>query len=287
MRSYWDRILFEIAESRRLHGLKTKGYVHEVMQEKGEQKVRVVHGIKPDGSPLIGPWMPMDHHSSPGGSRELQNVTKGMPVEMSTQGGDYRQAHVAPGQQSSSAKYPDHADDVNGDTFQGGKLRMSRHQPQEDQGGGSGGGSSAQGGQSGGQQQKKRGEDKHYYSMWIAKDKGKEEKHKDQPNQPLMGAGAGAGGQQGQQQQGQQQQGGKQEKGEAAMVMHVHEEGGVQGRVGNEDNSPRFLATGDGKYVTIAAGKECTFWIDKSEKQTYFFPPPKLKEFPGKFNNKF
>jgi hypothetical protein len=238
----FDRVLHDTARHRNMTGMSERdGYVHEV---KGD-KMRVVMGIRPDGSPWLSPWMPADTHR--GGSLSRTRFEKGQNVRVSAPGGDYRQGTVAPGSHSQSFPKPAHADSVNGDSYQAGKLRMSAAKKGGDQGGDSGGGSG------GGQQQ--GGGDEHYHEVWIAKEDTNNPKHQDQTGKPESGGGDSGS----QQQQGGQQQ---QQDSEAAMKTRVSEENGITHRVGKGGDSFRFAVSKDGVKLCFGDNSKAV-WIDK------------------------
>jgi hypothetical protein len=228
MREY-DKVLHELAEHRRQMAMsQRKGSVHEVDGD----NIRVVMGIRPDGKPWLSPWLSTTDHR--GGSRERRQYQKGQNVRVSAVGGDFANAtvtHHAPG---TSFPPPDHADDINGDTFQAGKLRTSKNQPSDDSSGGGSGGSGGSGssGSSGGSD--------HFHDVWIAEEDNKPPAHQDQSNTDSQQSGSGSGSQ--------QKSGGQQQKnsGTAAMKSRVSESGGITHRVGKDDSAARLAATTKG-----------------------------------------
>lgn len=112
------------------------GYVHEVMDQGGERKVRVVMGIKDDGKPWLSPWLHAEENA--GGSQEQHLLEKGMNVIVTAHGGDFRNGTFSHSAPSKSFPQPPHAPKVNGYTSAHGKLRTSHNKPSSSGGGGSG-----------------------------------------------------------------------------------------------------------------------------------------------------
>jgi hypothetical protein len=240
----FHKLLMQVSKSANHNGMSERdGYVHEV---KGD-KMRAVIGIKPDGSPMLSPWTSTSDHR--GGSRERNQYVKGQNVRLSAPGGDYRQATLSPGAHGKSFPAPAHADQINGDSYQSGKIRKSTNRTGGDQGGQSSSGSSGNG-QSGDQQQDQ--EQKHFDESWIADQDDNAPSHQDQSGKPEDGGG-GSGG------SGQQQQG---NSAKPVMKQRMHEESGLTGRVGKDaDSTARYAAHEKGAKLKF--GKDATAWADK------------------------
>lgn len=112
MLDQYHRVLLQLAEARRMHGVNERdGTIDSVWRQDGEQKVRVNIGIRPDGSPWLTPWLKVeDHH---GTTRRQRKWHKGMNVKVSTVGADLSQATVTPHGENQGHPEPDHADDYN------------------------------------------------------------------------------------------------------------------------------------------------------------------------------
>lgn len=124
MQNQLERLLLQIAEARRMHGISERdGTIHEVYRKDGEQKVRVNMGMRPDGSPWLSPWLKVeDHHGS---ARHQKKWHKGMNVKVSTVGADMLKATVKPHGENKDHPEPDHADDKH-ETEQYDKQRSRR-----------------------------------------------------------------------------------------------------------------------------------------------------------------
>jgi hypothetical protein len=100
--------MHDIAELKRQNGSSEReGIVHKVWHKDGEQKVQIQIGWKPDGSPLLSPWLHTEDHRGP--HREETKYRKGQSVKVSTVGGDYRAAKVTPGGENQGHQRPRHA----------------------------------------------------------------------------------------------------------------------------------------------------------------------------------
>jgi len=228
----FHKIVFDLAKANVHHGKSERdGYVHEV---KGD-KMRVVMGYKPDGSPWLSPWLHTFNHR--GGTRERLQYQKGQNVRISAIGTDYRQATVAPGPVSKSFPAPAHANSITGDTFQAGKLRISSNRP--DQNGG--------------------GDGEHFHDIWIAKEDDNPPQHQDQTGPEDQGSGDSSSQQQSSQQQ-QQQSGG-----EPAMKIRVSEKGYLTGVVTDGNNKIRFAAHKQGAKLKFSSGSTThAIFVDES-----------------------
>lgn len=215
-----QKVMFELAEHRRktAHGDRV-GYVHEVQKD----KMRVVIGIKNDGSPWLSPWLHTTDHR--GGTSERDVYKKGQNVRLSATGADFRQATVSPYAESKSFPAPDHADDAGpqAKTFQNGKLRFTANG------------------------------DGHSHTIWVADSDSQHPEHQDQTGQPESGSGGGASG----------SGGGGQSAGKPAMTLRVSEKGFLTGRVGEGDKAYRFAATDKGVKIAYGKGKNSIFVTDK------------------------
>lgn len=159
----YSKVLFELAEVKRQSSVSDRdGYVHEVK----EDKVRVVLGVRDDGTPWLSPWLHTTNMR--GGARERRMFVKGQNVRLSAPGGDMRQATVTHGAEGKSFPAPAHAKGVEGETYQLDKLRMTKV--------------------------------KDAYDVWIADSSDNPPAHKEQTGKPVE---AGASAQQSQQQQSQ------------------------------------------------------------------------------------
>src|SRR5512139_874947 len=164
------RLLNQVARDRRITAMSTRhGYVHEVKEAGGERKARIVIGVRPDGSPMLSPWLNSEENR--GGSRHQSLLEKGQNVVVQAHGGDYRNATITPSAEGKSFPQPAHAPKINGDTHQIGKLRVSYNRPKQQdsqEGGqqGSGGGGQGGSGGSGGSEQ----DGEHFYEVWLAEE---------------------------------------------------------------------------------------------------------------------
>lgn len=121
----FDWLMLQLAEHERKAGMSDRlGTVHEVKSDGKEQKVRVQLGLQADGTPFLSPWLHTTDHLG-GGSRRQNKWVKGRSVRVSAPDGDYRQATVTAFAESDALPAPDHAKDVDGDSYQIGKLRLS------------------------------------------------------------------------------------------------------------------------------------------------------------------
>lgn len=136
------RMMYLLAKQQREYGMSTRhGYVHDVQQAGGERKIRVVMGIKADGTPWLSPWLHSEEQR--GGTQEQHLVEKGQNVIITNHGGDFRNATFSHGGESQSFPQPSQAPNVNGYSSEHGKLRTSYNKPSSNGGGGgSGGGTS-------------------------------------------------------------------------------------------------------------------------------------------------
>lgn len=205
----YQALLFELAEQRRQNGISDRvGHIHEVQKD----KVRVVMGIKQDGTEWLSPWLHTENHR--GGSRERLQYVKGQSVRINAPGGDLRQGTVSPWAESKSFPAPDHAEQVNGDSWQLGKLRVSKNRAGQQNSDGQSGGSS------GGSQQQGGGDN--FYDIWIADSEGT------QPQQAQSGQEVNA------QASAQGSQSSQQQAGTPQMKLRVSEQGYITGRVGTD-----------------------------------------------------
>ena len=172
--SYWsgayDRILEQLAETKRKSAMSTRsGYVKEIKTGKdGEQKVRMVWGISPDGKEVLSPWLHTTNMR--GEERERRAFKVGQNVRMQAPDGDYRQAYLTHGPEGDSTPAPDHAEKVGkeGTTTQNGKTRTTNINGM--------------------------------HNIWIAKEDSKPPEHKPQDGKTKMqgeGGGGGSGGEAG------------------------------------------------------------------------------------------
>lgn len=235
-----QKVIFRQAEHIRKtsHSDRT-GWIYEVKKD----AVRVCMGYKPDGSEWLSPWL--DTTNMRGGARERRDFIKGQSVRLSAAGADFRLATVSHWAPSKPFPAPDHADDIKGESYQMGKLRVSKVKPDDQQSGGQGGGGGGASGQS-------DSGSKHSYNIWIAEEDGQSEQHQGQQSTPFDGVGSGsssgsaAGG-------GQQQQ---KKSGTPAMVMRVSEDGGITARVGKDEEAFRFSASKDGAKISYGSGEK-------------------------------
>lgn len=168
MYTHWDKIYAELAEAKRNAGNTDRfGTVHEVQGD----KFRAVIGVKPNGQPLLSPWV----HTSDqrGGNRERHQYVKGQNVRLSGVNGSFRNASVSHWAESQSFPAPQHADQVQGHTTQNKDVHTSASQDG-------------------------------YHDVFIA-DSDNPPQHQDQTGE-LQQQGSGGGQQQQQQQQQQNQQ---------------------------------------------------------------------------------
>jgi hypothetical protein len=247
----FHKLLMQVAKASNHNGMSERdGYVHEV---KGD-KMRAVIGIKPDGSPMLSPWTSTSDHR--GGSRERNQYVKGQNVRLSAPGGDYRQATLSPGAHGKSFPAPAHADQINGDSYQSGKIRKSTNRVGGDQGG-EASGNQPDGQQSGGQQSGDQQKDqKHFDESWIADQDDNAPAHQDQSGKPENGSSSGK--------DGSSSDGSGQQQSDAKPIMkqRMHEEGGLTGRVGKDaDSTARYAAHEKGAKLKF--GKDATTWADK------------------------
>lgn len=126
MLDQFTRILYQIAEARRIHGTNERdGTIHQVWRQNGEQKVRVNIGQRPDGSPWLTPWIKLeDHHGS---ARQQRKYHKGQNVKVSTVGADFSKATVTPHGENTNHPEPKNATD-NHESYQFGQ-RFERSGP--------------------------------------------------------------------------------------------------------------------------------------------------------------
>lgn len=133
------RVLHQLAKQQNAVGMGTRhGYVHEIQDQGGERKVRVVLGMQKDGTPWLSPWLHAEEQA--GGTQEQHLVEKGMNVIVTAHGGDFRNGTFSHSAPSKSFPQPPHAPKVNGYTSAHGKLRTSHNKPKSSS---SGGGSNA------------------------------------------------------------------------------------------------------------------------------------------------
>jgi hypothetical protein len=249
-----QRMMYEIAELKRQSGTaQRQGYVHEVKEEGGERKARVVLGMKKDGSPWLSPWLHSEEQR--GGSRHQTLLEKGQNVSITGHGSDYRMGHLTPQAEGKSFPQPAHASNINGDTSQVGKMRESHNRPKQQEGGGGAGGGSGGGGAGGGGGQE---EGEHFHETWIAEEDDNPPKHQDQSGQAMTGGGGAGSSSQGGQQGGQQQQ----SSSKAAMKRRQSEKGGITDRVGTDVRQAVHK-----KGVKMKAEKDNIILIDKDDKR--------------------
>jgi len=231
----FHRLLFSVAEAQRKAGVSDRmGYVHEVKQEGGEQKMRAVIGFRPDGSKLLSPWL----HSTDqrGATSKQEQFKKGQNIRVSGTDGDWRQATISAAHEGRSFPQPKHAPEIYGNSFQAGKLRRGEILPKDDDDDGQG--SSGVGGSSGGSSGSSAGgsgDKNHRHELWIAKEDDKAPKHQDQQDSPIDG---GSG--QSSQAEGQQQQ--QKKKAEAAVMVSTDEKDGYTARIGEGEKAVRVAA---------------------------------------------
>jgi hypothetical protein len=252
-----ERLQHMVAETQRKQATSDRmGTVHEVKQDKGEQKIRVEIGVDPQGKPLIGPWM--NTTDKRGATREQHQYKKGQNVRIS--GDDYRGATVTAWSEGDSFPQPDNAKDHGyGDSYQAGKFHQGKWMPedkdeQQGQAGGTAGGGGGQPGAGGGQQQEEKN---HRYETWIAKEDNKPPKHSGVSKSSEQGGSSG-GGQQSQQGQQKDQKQGEKKEPEEAMMQSMDEKNGFTARIGKE---VRVAAHPDG--AKTRAGK--TYYSAKKD----------------------
>lgn len=121
MADQYEEMLLQLAEARRMHGSQDReGTIWQVWRQNKEQKVRVVIGIRPDGSEMLSPWLKVDSHH--GTSRTQKKFHKGQNVKLTSVGADFRQAMVSAHGENKDHPEPDHADDIH-ETSQHGTVR--------------------------------------------------------------------------------------------------------------------------------------------------------------------
>jgi hypothetical protein len=259
----FQRMLHQLAETQRKAGVSTRmGTVKEVKQDGGEQKIRCVIGVDPDGKELVGPWM--STVDKRGATREQHQYKKGQNVRISGADGDFRQATASGWSEGDSFPQPDSAPEHGyGDSYQAGKLHTGQWLPEDDdqqQGGGGAGPQSAGGGGQGGGQ---GGEDKnHRHEVWIAKEDNKPPKHSG-----VSGIKQQTSGQPAQQQQQQKKE---QKKLEEAVMVSTDEKNGFTGRVGKD---VRVAAHPEGAKTragdTYFSAKKDDDYVIRSKKNGY------------------
>ena len=202
--------LHAIAEAQRKVAVSNRmGVVKEVKQAGGEQKIRCVIGVDPNGKELLGPWM--STVDKRGATREQHQYKKGQNVRITGADGDYRQATVSAWAEGESFPQPDHAEDHGyGDSYQAGKLHTGNWMPNDDD-------------------DQQGGDKNHRHEVWIAKEDNKPPKHSGQFASEEQETGDGQ-----QQQPEQQQQQKQKKKPEAAMMMSLDEKNGFTARVGTD-----------------------------------------------------
>lgn len=224
--NHMRQLYYQVAKLQNQQGMSTRhGYVHEVKDDGGERKVRVVLGIKKDGQPWLSPWLHSEEQR--GGTQEQHLVEKGQNVIVSNHGGDFRNATFSHSAENKSFPQPSHAPKVNGYSSEHGKLRTSHNKPKQDSGGGGGGGG---------------GSDKHYHSVEIMDKAPQNPQHQEQSGQPEQ---AGGG------QQDQQQQGGQKSEAKSVVSSSIHESDGCTGRVGSGDEAARYASHEKGAKIRI------------------------------------
>ncbi len=247
--SHLRQLYHQIAKLQNQQGMSTRhGYVHEVKDEGGERKVRVVLGIKKDGSPWLSPWLHSEEQR--GGTQEQHLVEEGQNVVVSNHGGDFRNATFSHSAENKSFPQPSHAPNVNGYTSEHGKLRTSHNKPKSNGGGGGGGGG---------------GSDKHYHSVEIMDKAPENPQHQEQSGQPEQSGGG--------QQSGQQQQGGQQSKAKSVVSTSIHESDGCTGRVGEGDKAARYASHTKGAKICMG---DFAVWVN--DKGCYSSKPIQLKK---------
>jgi hypothetical protein len=111
----YNQLLHELSDLRRQMGVtEREGTIHKVWAKNGEQKVQVQIGWKPSANggapePLLTPYIGTGESRGP--MREEMKYTKGMPVRVTSVGGDYRKARVIASQESQDHQRPQHATD--------------------------------------------------------------------------------------------------------------------------------------------------------------------------------
>jgi hypothetical protein len=213
-----QKLIFQVMEHRRMTSNSDRmGHVKEVQGD----KMRVVMGIKHDGSEWMSPWLHTTDHR--GGTTERDVYKQGQNVRLSATGADFRQATVSPYAESKPFPAPAHADDAGpqAKTFQNGKLRTTANG------------------------------DGHSHTVWVAQDDSQNPQHQDQTGQAETGSGSDSSSSGGQQQQKQDSK--------PAMVLRVSEKGFLTGRVGEGDKAYRFSATDKGVKIAYGKGKNSVF----------------------------
>lgn len=271
------RLLHMVSEAHRRVGVADRvGYVKEVKQSGGEQKIRVVMGIKKDGSPWLSPWLHTTDHR--GASREQQQFKKGQNVRVSSTDGDFRQATASPAHEGKSFPQPDHAPDIYGDSFQAGKLHKSNIMPDDSEQDQQGGAGKDTGG--GGQQSQKN--ENHRHEVYITKEDNKPPKHEDQSGQATKPGSSSTP-------QSQQQQ---KKQSEAAIMVSTDEKDGFTARIGKGDSAVRVSSHEKGAktragetYYSAEKDKDSISRAKKNlychaEEELYVNKPWKLKDAP-------
>jgi hypothetical protein len=210
-----QRQLHDQSETTRRQATSSRmGTVKEIDDKGGERKIRVVIGLKPDGTELLSPWLNTTEHR--GATRGQKQYKKGQNVRISAVDGDFRQATVTPSAEGDSFPQPDNADQGYGDSSQAGKLHTGSWMPEEDE--------QQQGGQSGGGQQKEKN---HRHEVWIAEEDNPPPKHSGKSREEKEG-----GNDAPKEEKKDQQQQKEKKKPKAAVMVSTDEKNGYTARVG-------------------------------------------------------
>jgi hypothetical protein len=118
----FQRLLFQVAKQRidSAHS-ERHGTVHEVQGNKMRAKI----GIKPDGSPLLSPWIHTSDHRGEETQQEVYKVGQNVSVSAGM-GGDYRHGNLGPAAPNESSPQPKHASEGNS-TWQQGNSAHTRN----------------------------------------------------------------------------------------------------------------------------------------------------------------
>jgi hypothetical protein len=110
-----QKLLFDVAKQRISAAHSDRpGTVHEIQGN----KMRVKIGIKPDGEPLLSPWIHTSDHRGTETQQEVYKVGQNVTVAAGV-GGDFRQGNLGPAAPNSTAPQPAHASEGNSTWQQG------------------------------------------------------------------------------------------------------------------------------------------------------------------------
>ena len=242
-----QRMIFQLSEQKRQTAHSDRvGYVHEI---KGS-KMRVVMGIKHDGSPWLSPWLHTTNHR--GGSKDHQQFSVGQNVRLAGAGGSMRQATITPYAPSESHPTPGQMPkEPSGDYVQTGDSLFE---------------TKTMGGS---------------HNMWISNSPVTAPEHQEQSGQP-EGGGGGNGGSSGGQSGGQSgSQSGGGSKPEAKMIVRIDPDGHITARFGNDDKAPRMAVHEKGAKI-----RHDQNWMFVDKDGVWVSAPPKIKKDPIPNDNK-